>query len=484
MKKISILLAVFLCFSSLVSAKTSAERNNIVEKTSDGRVKPIDNPEVLSDKELDDVMIAIGYPEDFFSKLSREEKIKNAKDGGKAVKLSIKNVKKYYTSLSGESTEYTKENINKIKKLKLKDIEVYKKKTGRSLSIMQLGSNQPFTFRQSSNRVKSVTAAYLPPEEETVDGDLTLGTYATYLGKWGTNLEYKYTSTAYWSDKPFMTITDGFATMFDINATPISNTFDSGYNFGLNIPDGYGGWILKTSSGKLEPDADSLGIYGHGVKWDLAEADWQFAYMDRKISVSQSKIGSRALIQTKYRHTYTNLDGKFGISIGPASITFSDSSGEDYEVEYGFDYGDVTQGGYVYGWNQLDDGKWIYIDHDGTAHRGWLSTGGKWYYFDPTIMVTGWKLVGGKWYYFNSSGQMVTGWLKLGETWYYMNSSGAMVTGWLKLGETWYYFSSSGSMATGWKSIGGYWYYFYSNGSMAYNTQIDGYNLGSDGKML
>ena len=64
---------------------------------------------------------------------------------------------------------------------------------------------------------------------------------------------------------------------------------------------------------------------------------------------------------------------------------------------------------------------------------------------------------------------------------YYLD--GKPVTGWKQLDGKWYWFDAAGLMqAGGWKQIGDSWYYFYPDGSMAVNTQVDGYEVGPDGK--
>ena len=96
-------------------------------------------------------------------------------------------------------------------------------------------------------------------------------------------------------------------------------------------------------------------------------------------------------------------------------------------------------------------------------------------------MQTGWKQLGGKWYYYASSGAMQTGWQQIEGIWYFFENSGAMAKGWKQTGGSWYYLSASGAMVTDWQKIDGKNYYFYASGRMAFNTTIDGVELGVSG---
>jgi glucan-binding YG repeat protein len=143
----------------------------------------------------------------------------------------------------------------------------------------------------------------------------------------------------------------------------------------------------------------------------------------------------------------------------------------------------ASDGAMTTGWKKIDD-SWYYFTESGALTKGWKSIGGKWYFLDSEgKMVTGLMRDGSVWYYFESSGAMATGWKKIDGDWFYFESSGAMKTGWLKSGSDWYYLETYGVMVTGWKQIDGSWYYFYDNGIMAYDTTINGYELGSNGKM-
>ena len=76
-----------------------------------------------------------------------------------------------------------------------------------------------------------------------------------------------------------------------------------------------------------------------------------------------------------------------------------------------------------------------------------------------------WELVDGNWYWFDSNGYMAIGWKYINNKWYYLNNDGSMKTGWLK-------------------DTDGKWYYLNTDGSMAVNTNIGGYNIGSNGAWI
>ncbi|MFK9090168.1 polysaccharide deacetylase family protein [Bacillus salipaludis] len=127
-------------------------------------------------------------------------------------------------------------------------------------------------------------------------------------------------------------------------------------------------------------------------------------------------------------------------------------------------------------------GKWYYSESGGSMRTGWVKSEGSWYFFDVKgVMKTGWIKSDGKWYYLDSGGAMKTGWLPYDGKWYFLESNGSMKIGWLESTEGKYYFKSDGTMDTGWIQTKEKWYYLYSTGLMAVNTEIDGYQIGSDG---
>jgi glucan-binding YG repeat protein len=146
------------------------------------------------------------------------------------------------------------------------------------------------------------------------------------------------------------------------------------------------------------------------------------------------------------------------------------------------------------GWNYIGD-HWYYVKN-GASVRGWIKSGGVWYYLDPSdngAMATGWfDVPGDTLYYFNSSGAMKTGWVYTDSTWRYLRSSGRLLTGWLKDGGLWYYLDGdkAGAMATGWYDVpGDTTYYFNSSGAMKtgwiYNDDDSAWRyMGSSGRLM
>ena len=150
-----------------------------------------------------------------------------------------------------------------------------------------------------------------------------------------------------------------------------------------------------------------------------------------------------------------------------------------------------------YGWYLNEaTGDWSFYK-DSMLVKGWLSTGGFWYWFDDQgIMATGLTSCNGVFYFLNPGdcsgpvGAMQTGWVfdSANNVWRHFDASGAMQTGWLSLDGTWYWFSNSGTMVTGWywldrangpmaqgvSNCDGAYYHFDTSGAMTTGWSLDG----------
>ncbi|MDO4518677.1 MAG: N-acetylmuramoyl-L-alanine amidase family protein [Eubacteriales bacterium] len=145
---------------------------------------------------------------------------------------------------------------------------------------------------------------------------------------------------------------------------------------------------------------------------------------------------------------------------GTVSITSSSTKEVKAAVRNGF----VTSGGKTYYYK------------NGVRFKGWLTLSGKKYYFSSStgVMAKGWvKNSSGKYRYFSkSSGRMATGWLVdgSGNRRYFDPSSGIMQTGWFTSGNNKYFLNAkTGIAATGWvaNASGGKRYFYSTTGIMA-----------------
>ena len=138
--------------------------------------------------------------------------------------------------------------------------------------------------------------------------------------------------------------------------------------------------------------------------------------------------------------------------------------------------------------------QWFYYQNSAPT-KGWLYTGGFWYWFDNEgamavgltecaggryllnagddasipygAMRLGWAACDDGWRFFNASGAMERCWLLDGSNWYWLDpETGIMATGATQCGSSSYCFGASGAMAFGWAYDRGTWYYADSSGEL------------------
>lgn len=75
-------------------------------------------------------------------------------------------------------------------------------------------------------------------------------------------------------------------------------------------------------------------------------------------------------------------------------------------------------------------------------------------------------------------------WVQNNDGWWYDNGDGTYPrNAWKQIDGKWYAFDEKGYMRTGWFKDGDSWYYLLDSGEMAKDTDIEGYHIGSNGKM-
>ena len=243
----------------------------------------------------------------------------------------------------------------------------------------------------------------------------------------------------------------------------------------------------------------------YSAEWLLSGGKWYYFYYDGEMACNVTNL--------KINDIYYSFDSS-GACINPDAKPSGTLTGWHNEcTSWGYQhwvyYND--DGSRYYGWKQLD-GKWYFFDH---FEEGTMSTGIHWtddnvYFFDNSgVMQKGWNKVkdysreywvyggpsgalyrdkwlssGGKWYYFNGDCEMIAGMenYPIGDKYYSFDSSGAcknpsgitepengwfrryFISNWVN-GYYWLYYEN-GVAATGWKIIDGQRYYFNSDGSM------------------
>ena len=127
-------------------------------------------------------------------------------------------------------------------------------------------------------------------------------------------------------------------------------------------------------------------------------------------------------------------------------------------------------------WKQ-NQGKWYYVNEDGSNYTGWLFLNGRKFYLDENgVMQTGWVKVDDTWYYLDEDGVLQTNsWVQEGRNWYYVDENGVMKTGPLKLGNNEFFFKDNGVMVTGWNQDGENWNYYDQNGYKKKNSWVESY---------
>lgn len=117
------------------------------------------------------------------------------------------------------------------------------------------------------------------------------------------------------------------------------------------------------------------------------------------------------------------------------------------------------------------------IHTDTSVKNGWVTEGGKTYYYINGTKATGWKYIDGRYYYFNSiNGYIYKNVLLTSSTnkTCYIDETGARVMNqWVEWKGRRYYMASNGYALKGWQKIDGKNYYFYNgSGKRAQNVTL------------
>ncbi|WP_077612069.1 N-acetylmuramoyl-L-alanine amidase family protein [Clostridium sp. Marseille-P2415] len=125
------------------------------------------------------------------------------------------------------------------------------------------------------------------------------------------------------------------------------------------------------------------------------------------------------------------------------------------------------------------------MEYDGDTTGTWK--GNTYKQEDGGTPTNCWKQILNDWYYFDGNGIRQIGWIQSGQRWYYLNpTDGKLLTGWQFVNGKWYYLNpGGGEMLSGWiQPQPSVWYYLYSDGSMASSTNVGSYWVDASGKWI
>ena len=332
---------------------------------------------------------------------------------------------------------------------------------------------------------------------------------------------------------------------FDYEGKMITDSFYRNYEDGEEYYLGAGGAAIKgwaKVNGRWIYGNPELG--GALVYYGVNEIGGKRYYFDERYLVTGKTFYAR-----DYEKVFTaDASGVITSEKDPSGWVYSDAdldgqayyyeNGEAYEGwlgNYYFKYGQLlinrevyseTIDGYYYvgktgewvstpGWYKIGENSWKYIKNNGTlAYDEWVSSGGKWYYFDGSYMCQdGIYYIDGKDHEFDENGVWLgeykettsagdngykNGWHKINGKWYFSNAGkfvrsqaliidgktygfdydGVMMSNVFERGNGggFVYFTSSGALAeyTGWQKINGKWLYFNNDHSIPSGWIKDG----------
>ena len=161
-----------------------------------------------------------------------------------------------------------------------------------------------------------------------------------------------------------------------------------------------------------------------------------------------------------------SADNKVNDSEGQSSDTVTDKNQPKKNEQLSFD----TEHNTLQGEQSPDSDQ---DDEEEEPLNGWVTEGGKKYYYIDGVKQTGMKHIGKYWYFFKTSGAMKTGWLTLnGKRYFFHLSSGRRFRGKKIMKRKVYYFRKSGVMVKGWlKSKGKKYYHNPKNGRRIFGSR-------------
>jgi hypothetical protein len=263
----------------------------------------------LEKEEMQDLLIEKGFEEDFIMSSTTsvlEELIEN---DAKSVEVEVELVNIYH-SLDGNAYEVTEENKNEINRIREKD------------KMKAFGSNNLQLNTYSTQCVCKVIT----------DGDWSGHISLSYMGKNGSNHEYRIFAGWWWDRMPYAYWgSDKMAIAWQNHATGEGGSY-TGYAFGITDS---GEYQQRNLSGHRE--------VRYGIEQPVPLGTWnngQGGEIGYTVSIPDRYNGDRTSVVYTYLHPYSPFD--ITLNIGPVSITYNEFWGDEWSYRLNHTIGEVT----------------------------------------------------------------------------------------------------------------------------------------------
>lgn len=220
--------------------------------------------------------------------------------------------------------------------------------------------------------------------------------------------------------------------------------------------------------------------------WKKVNGNWYYFYKDGKMAAN-TRIGKYYVNKSgawRWNHWIKNSNGRWWYYYKEGNYpknTIVSINGK----RYAFDNSGWMKTGWLY---KEGNWYYFNKKGQGTegvmVANSWKKLDNKWFYFYKDGKMAVDTMIGN--YYVNKSGiYSYSHWVKASNgKWWYINQDGSYPRNGLKtIDGSKYYFDTDGWLVTGWLYTNDIWHYFYSNGKMAQNTVIDGYRINSLGNL-
>lgn len=281
-----------------LGAKTvSIDQSFSITKFEDGRVAPVSNAALLSENQLDSVLLEMDVSNEEIAKLPLEFKKQIVNRGGIKVELHT-NPMHYYHSLDGNKylvTDANRESINEIRERDLNTLLA----SGKNISSLdQMGSAS--------------------------DGIWSASSSLFYTGKSSTGAEYiyDYYSSYNWSNTPNFYLFDSIAHAWDYGIS-------SAVSHGANNYRTY-----QTSSAVQEPMDITRKPGGTKGDFDLRYAYNNWGALHDELRIPVSYKGTTKQLAASYAHPYHG--GIVSATLNFFSINWSIFNGDEYHWDSTF----------------------------------------------------------------------------------------------------------------------------------------------------